>query len=184
MSRVNKLVDMLDKVASSVEEKGYLKEAKHIDIIANTIEANTAKMRSNVKKTRNLTRTIKQLKKALNENPEAKRLLQELSGKNGEEAFIYILAKLGGDIRMSDFNISKKYAIRLLRNDMDKDPDMLVKEAGLKLALDEKVINLAVLICLAVAIDTGINSVEDIEYRDLDRLAKSLYSKGDTESRA
>jgi hypothetical protein len=167
----------VDKVASSLEEKGYLKEAESLDIISNTIEANVAKQRSNVIKAKNLTRTIRQLKKALGENPEAKRLLQELSGKNGEEAFLFLLDKLGGAPDRSDFNLAKKYAIRLLRNDMEKDPETMVKQASIKLAIDKKIVTLAVLIALAVSIDPEVNDIENVEYRDLSRLAKALSAR-------
>jgi hypothetical protein len=163
------LSSMLDKIASSLEDRGHLREAEDLDVIANTLEANVAKQRSNVIKTKNLTRTIKQLKRALGENPDAKRLLQELSGKNGEEAFLYLLDKLGGTPDRSGFNLAKKYAIRLLKNDMKRDSETMVKQA-----MDKKIVILAVLIALAVSIDTEVNDVEEIEYRDLNRLAKAL----------
>lgn len=110
----------------------------------------------------------------MKENPVAKNILRELSGKDGKEAFTYLLAKVGGKISSSDFNRAKKEAMLLLRNDLVKDPNILVKYAGVKWALDERIVVVTVLICLTAAILTDTNDVKNIQYRDLMRLVNAV----------
>jgi hypothetical protein len=40
---MEKLIAMLDKVASAIQDKGLIKEAEELDIIANTLEVEAAK---------------------------------------------------------------------------------------------------------------------------------------------
>lgn len=98
------ITNMLDRVAASLEEKGYLKEAEEIDAISNSIEAYSAinykAIAKNLSNDASFKKILMEMKKEV--SPKGRALLQDLSGADKDQG-LAILLNQADDVSKDEF---------------------------------------------------------------------------------
>lgn len=183
---MNTLTKLLDKVASSLEDKGFLLEAREIDRISNTIEKTSYESSdiSLIKKLINrknqdgsFFKIIRFIKKDLSNIYGVRRAVQELKGKTPQESFMYLVKILGGNLDRSLFEKAKKRISQreekdLGREEKDLGSGNVVEAASVSGTAG---IGYAVVLLGLVSAVAG-KTIEALEYNDVKKIIRAIAS--------
>jgi SOS response regulatory protein OraA/RecX len=176
---------IIDKVASSLEQKGFIEDAFLVDIIANTVEAKSMgseslrDIRNVVRKTsrpRTFVEIVKRIKRNIKGRPNARKILTNLKSKTPKEAILILVGSLPKKtINRAIFEKGKRLAMRLLTDSEEVKEEVQENvEDNIKVANTLELDVTAVLIALLSGIAE--RPIEVLSYIDVMKLLRPFYN--------